>query len=209
MMSVLEYSSTDIIEGKAMADNSPTDIPAPGQRKRGEQGYLAYLLRQASAAVRHSIERALADLDVTQPQFVVMTMINAYPGSSGADIARLAMLTPQTISLIVANLERAGRLTRVVSPAHGRIQRMELTEDGQALLARCRERVHKIEARLNANLTPEHRHAVRSWLVEVATKDLNADEPRDVRPAPTSGDQQTSRNETFDVSERDASTSSI
>jgi DNA-binding MarR family transcriptional regulator len=190
MMSVLEYSSTDIIEGSTMADNSPSDIPVPGQGKRGEQGYLAYLLRQASVAVRHSIERALEDLDVTQPQFLVMTMINAYPGSSAADIARLAMLTPQTISLIVANLERAGRLTRVVSPTHGRIQRMELTEDGQALLARSRERVHKIEARLNANLSPEHGHAIRSWLVDVATTDLNADDLRDVRTASGLGEQE-------------------
>jgi DNA-binding MarR family transcriptional regulator len=189
MMSVLEYSSTDIIKGKSMADNSPTDIPAPGQGKRGEQGYLAYLLRQASVAVRHAIERSLEDLDVTQPQFVVMTMINAYPGSSGADIARLAMLTPQTISLIVANLERAGRLTRVVSPAHGRIQRMELTEDGQALLAQCRERVHRIDARLYAKLSPEQDRVIRSWLVDLSITDLNADEPRDVRQVPGPSEQ--------------------
>ncbi len=144
-------------------------IPAPGEGKRGEEGYLGYLLRQASAASRQAVEQALADLGVTQPQFLVMTMVNAYPGSSSADVARLAMLTPQTISVIVANLERDGRLVRTVSADHRRIQRMALTEDGRALLARCRDRTQAVEARLASTLTPDQERIVRRWLVEVAT----------------------------------------
>ena len=81
-------------ESPALAMTRP---PPPGQGKRGEQGHLAYLLRQAQAATRLAMERALADLGVTPPQFVVLTMLRAYPGLSGADLARVAMLTPQTI----------------------------------------------------------------------------------------------------------------
>ena len=84
---------------QASADN-PAPLqrpPPPGEGKRGEQGYLAYLLRQAQAATRLAMERALAELGVTSPQFVVLTMLRAYPGLSGADLARVAMLTPQTI----------------------------------------------------------------------------------------------------------------
>jgi hypothetical protein len=51
--------------------------PPPGQGKRGEQGYLAYLLRQAQAATRLTMERALAGLGVTTPQFVALTMLRA------------------------------------------------------------------------------------------------------------------------------------
>ena len=51
--------------------------PPPGEGKRGEQGYLAYLLRQAQAATRLAMERALAELGVTPPQFVVLTMLRA------------------------------------------------------------------------------------------------------------------------------------
>lgn len=151
-------------------------IPEPGQGKRGEEGHLAYLLRQASAVVRLAVERALDDLHVTQPQFLVMTMVNAYPGSSAADVARLTMLTPQTISLIVANLEREQRLTRAVDPEHGRIQRMSLTANGVTLLAACRERTRRIEARLAANLAPEEALVVRRWLVEAVTRRLDRDE---------------------------------
>ena len=83
-------------------------VPAIGEGKRGEQGRLGYLLRQANATHRQAMEQAMADLGVTSAQFVVLTMLAAYPGISSADVARLAYLTPQTVSLIVANLERAG-----------------------------------------------------------------------------------------------------
>ena len=41
--------------------------PAPGSGKRGEDGHIDYLLRQAQAATRLTLERALADLGVTSP----------------------------------------------------------------------------------------------------------------------------------------------
>src|ERR1700755_3413296 len=92
--------------------------PPPGQGKRGEQGYLAYLLRQAQAAARLAMERALGDLGVTPPQFVVLTMLRAYPGLSGADLARVALLTPQTVGVIIRNLERDGAIRMTPHPVH-------------------------------------------------------------------------------------------
>ena len=104
--------------------NAPA-IPEPGQGKRGEEGYLGYLLRQASAAQRLRMERAMADVGVTLPQFLVLTMLRAYPGISNADLARLTMLTPQTVSVIVTNLERSGAITRRPHAVHGRIQHID------------------------------------------------------------------------------------
>lgn len=100
-------------------------------------------------------------------------MVSAYPGSSAADIARITVLAPQTISLIVANLEKAGRLERRQIPSHGRVQRMELTQEGKALLAKCRERAQSVEARLVQNLDADQERVVRRWLVDIATRNLN------------------------------------
>ena len=82
----------------------PPAIPPIEEGKRGPQGHLGYLVRQANVAVRAALERALADTGATTPQFAVLTMIVAYPGISGADLARLTFLTPQTINVIVRNL---------------------------------------------------------------------------------------------------------
>ena len=152
-----------------MRKTNPPSIPAPGEGKRGEDGYMGYLLRQAAGAYRLRVERALADLGVTPPQFAVLTMLAAYPGLSNADVARLALLTPQTVSVIVANLERAGSLVRKPHAIHGRIQHLDLSESGTALLKTCRERVHALEKELARDLSGEEERTVRRWLVGIAT----------------------------------------
>ena len=142
--------------------------PPPGQGKRGEQGYLAYLLRQAQAATRLAMERALADLGVTSPQFVVLTMLRAYPGLSGADLARVALLTPQTVGVIIRNLERDGAIRKTPHPVHGRVLQWTVTRRGAALLDKCRRHAHAIERRLAAGLSAKAQAAIRRWLAKIA-----------------------------------------
>ncbi|OAF19572.1 MarR family winged helix-turn-helix transcriptional regulator [Bradyrhizobium neotropicale] len=157
-------------EAAGRAADSPVRVPAPGEGKRGEQGYLGYLLRQAHAAVRLKMERTLADLGVTSPQFAVLTMLNAYPGLSGADVARLTFLTPQTVGVIIRNLERDGAILMTPHPVHGRIQQWTLTARGATLLRACRERVIALEKRLAAGLDSEAETTIRRWLSNVATE---------------------------------------
>jgi DNA-binding MarR family transcriptional regulator len=144
--------------------------PPPGEGKRGERGYLAYLLRQAQAATRLTLERALADLGITPPQFVVLTMLKAYPGLSGADLARAALLTPQTVGVIIRNLERDGAIRKKPHPVHGRVLQWTLTRRGQTLLGKCRARGRTLERRLQAGLTPKAQATIRRWLSKIATE---------------------------------------
>ncbi len=146
-----------------------TAVPRPGEGKRGEAGHLGYLLRQAATAHRVRMERALADLGVTPPQFAVMTMLAAYPGASNADLARASLLTPQTVSVIVANLEKAGTVEREAHAVHGRIQTLALTTAGARLLARCRSRVDAVETAMAQGLDRASEAAVRSWLTHLAS----------------------------------------
>jgi DNA-binding MarR family transcriptional regulator len=142
--------------------------PPPGQGKRGEQGYLAYLLRQAQAATRLAFERALGELGVTVPQFAVLTMLKAYPGLSGADLARVAVLTPQTVGVIIRNLERDGAITKTPHPVHGRVLQWTLTPRGQKLLEQCRTHALTLERRLAAGLSAQDEVTVRRWLSNIA-----------------------------------------
>ena len=143
--------------------------PPPGQGKRGEQGYLAYLLRQAQAAARLAMERALADLGVTPPQFVVLTMLRAYPGLSGADLARVALLTPQTVGVIIRNLERDRAIRKTPHPVHGRVLQWTLTRRGAMLLDKCRRHALALERRLMAGLPKQAQVTIRRWLAKIAT----------------------------------------
>ena len=148
--------------------------PPPGRGKRGEKGYLAYLLRQAQAATRLTLERALADLGITPPQFAVLTMLKAYPGLSGADLARVALLTPQTVGVIIRNLERDGAIRKTPHPVHGRVLQWTLTRRGGTLLEKCRRHVTALERRLMAGLGAKAQATVRRWLSKIAA-DLQQD----------------------------------
>src|SRR5260370_9433999 len=116
------------------------------------------------------MEKVLTDLDATPPQFAALTMIVAYPGLSGADLARLAFLTPQTINVIVGNLERDGAIGKTAHATHGRILRLHATAKGQALLKRCRARVVEIDAKVGALLGRDEERLVRRWLSAAAEK---------------------------------------
>jgi DNA-binding MarR family transcriptional regulator len=149
----MKYKNSDIMR-------KPGKVPRPGEGKRGPQGHLGYLVRQASVAV-------LADIEITPPQFSVLTMIVSYPGVSGADLARLTFLTPQTINVIVRNLERMGAIRKAADAEHGRILRLTATAKGQALLKRCRARVREVDDRLAALVGRDDEKVVRRWLSAV------------------------------------------
>jgi DNA-binding MarR family transcriptional regulator len=155
------------VKNPALAGVRP---PPPGQGKRGEKGYLGYLLRQAQAAARLTLERALAEFGVTPPQFVVLTMLRAYPGLSGADLARVALLTPQTVGVIIRNLERDGAIRKTPHPVHGRLLMWTLTRRGGMLLDKCRRHAHALERRLAAGLGAKAQITVRRWLSRIAAE---------------------------------------
>jgi DNA-binding MarR family transcriptional regulator len=148
--------------------------PPPGRGQRGEKGHLAYLLRQAQAATRLTLERALDDFGVTPPQFAVLTMLRAYPGLSGADLARVALLTPQTVGVIIRNLERDGAIRKTPHPVHGRVLQWTLTRRGATLLDKCRRRAVALERRLVAGLGTRSQVTIRRWLSKIAV-DLQQD----------------------------------
>jgi DNA-binding MarR family transcriptional regulator len=156
-------------------EGTPRPVPATGEGMRGEKGHLPYLLAQANAAVRLALDRAFADLNVTVPQFAVLTMIDAYPGVSGADLARLTLLTPQTINVIVKNLERDGLIIKTPDDVHGRVIRIETTARGRALRSKCRSRADAFEKTLAKDLSDAEQRTIRRWLVRV-TQSFHADE---------------------------------
>jgi len=155
------------------------DIASPEAEKRkparfaelpGENGDLAALLRQAAAAQRLAEERLLADLGVTPPQLTVLQLLGAQPGLLAADIARRSRLTPQTISLIIANLRRADLLREEDGdvPKATRARRLALTSQGEVILRRGRERSEAASARLVEGMKPKRERALRRWLAGVA-----------------------------------------
>jgi DNA-binding MarR family transcriptional regulator len=142
--------------------------PAVGSGKRGPDGHIGYLLRQATAAVRAAHDMALAQAHLTTPQFLVLNLLDAYPGASGAELARTAQLTPQTMNLIVRKLERDRLVERIEHETHGRVLRLKLTGKGTERLRLAKTLSGKIERRILALVDSTTERKLRRWLVDVA-----------------------------------------
>ena len=160
---------------KTRAPDGPTQTEPPKRRPKpldlpGENGDIASLLRQAAGAQRLAEERLIADLGVTPPQLAALALIGAHPGLLAADLARKAKLTPQTVSLIVANLRRAGFVREedgAPAPA-SRARPLVVTPQGEKVLRLGRERTQAASVKLVEGLRPKREKALRRWLAAIA-----------------------------------------
>lgn len=151
-----------------MSKRRTSVTPPVGSGKRGPDGHIGYLLRQATAAVRAAHDGALAAAQLTTPQFLVLNLLDAYPGASGAELARTAQLTPQTMNLIVRKLERESLIERVEHETHGRVLRLRLTGKGSQRLRLAKTLSDKIERSILALTDSATERKLRRWLVDVA-----------------------------------------
>ncbi len=100
--------------------------------------HLGYLLKQAHQLMRAAIENRAraADLGLTFPHMAALFLLSETPGLSGAQLARWAMVSPQTMNKILTRLETDGLIVREPDPEHGRILRARVTAVGMERFAR-------------------------------------------------------------------------
>jgi DNA-binding MarR family transcriptional regulator len=128
-----------------------------------------YLLSRVRASFRAKIDASLSDKGLTAPQYTALTTLEEEPGLSNADMARLCLVTPQTMVRIIENLERAGLVGRTPHPTHGRVRQIELTARGRKTVADCHHRVLALEDRLVATLTRNERKQLHELLEKCAS----------------------------------------
>jgi MarR family transcriptional regulator, organic hydroperoxide resistance regulator len=109
-------------------------------RHEGPDDSPGFLLWRASLEWRRSIERALAPLELTQPQFVVLAALGWLTRKDQsvrqADVGRHTGIDPNTMSQILRGLEKRKLISRR-QHAHDRGKFPRLTVSGQALVGRA------------------------------------------------------------------------
>lgn len=125
---------------------------------------LGYLIKEVQQAIRKKMDKDLADLGLTTPQYSVLSELEEFPGLSSADLARKSFVTPQTMNLIVQKLEERHLVRRYESQTHGKIINTEITAEGVALLARAHELVKEVQAQIFGSLSAGEAAALASTL---------------------------------------------
>jgi DNA-binding MarR family transcriptional regulator len=109
---------------------------------------LIYAIGRLDRVVRRELTERLAPVGLTWPQYTTLSVLDAKPGLSNAQLARRAMISPQAMSEVTTSLERMRLLERRVSPTNNRILRARLTAKGRRLLADCESRVDELERQM-------------------------------------------------------------
>ena len=141
---------------------------AVGEDFRGPDGSPAFLLRQAHGAWRTAIDRELAPVGITGPQYSALNVIGRLPGLSGSELARSSMLTQQTTNEILVALVRDGLVVREPREGNRRVLEVRLTAEGRDVVTRARRIVRRLEDRMLGGLSAAERARFRAWLVRCA-----------------------------------------
>jgi DNA-binding MarR family transcriptional regulator len=139
-----------------------------GEEFRGPDGGVAFLLRQTNSALRTVIERELAPLGITGPQYSALNVIVRLPGLSGTELAHASALTQQTTNEILVALERKRWIVRQSRAGNRRVLDVRPSDEGRRVVSRARRIVYRIERRMVADLDVRDQARLREWLVQCA-----------------------------------------
>jgi DNA-binding MarR family transcriptional regulator len=110
------------------------------------------------------MDHELRQIGLTTPQWGTLMCLAENDGLSGADMARIHHMTPQTMHTILHNLEHAGYIEREPHPQHGTILRVRLTPEGGEKLAEAKRRVETVHDRMVGALRPEEQDQLMDLL---------------------------------------------
>ena len=131
----------------------------------GREPTLLYLVGRIDRVVRRAMGEVLKAQGLSVNQYATLSVLDRRSGLSNAQLARRALVSPQSMNEVLLALEQRGLVRRRAHPDHGRILQARLTAKGRALLARCDAEVHQVEARMVSCLSEDEQAALRGALL--------------------------------------------
>ena len=125
---------------------------------------LGYLLKEASSALRTSMEEVLRPLGMSITHYSCLELLAQRPGLSNSELARGAFVTRQSMNVLLQSLERDGLVMRPQQPTIGRVLPTELTADGRRQLAAASAAVRGVEDRMKSGLSDQERSSLGAML---------------------------------------------
>jgi DNA-binding MarR family transcriptional regulator len=139
---------------------------APRNAEIAQLPVLSYMLGRLNVALGQALAQRLAKLNVTRAEYGALAALRMKSGLSNAQLARRVLITPQSMSEVVATLERKGFIRRWNDPDHARILRAELTEEAWPVLRASDEACLELEAQMQAEMAPQDRETLLRAVTE-------------------------------------------
>jgi len=120
---------------------------------------LGYFVRRVQVWIFQDFIRRLAHIDVSPAQFSVLVVISANPGLSQSELASTLGIERARLVRMLHRLESRALTQRLPSAADGRRHALQLTREGQKVLAKAKALAEEHEAVLKERVGAE-RHKV-------------------------------------------------
>jgi DNA-binding MarR family transcriptional regulator len=127
---------------------------------------LSYVIGRLDRVLRRRISAAVEPAGLTLPAYTALSVLRAQDGLSNARLARRSLVTPQSMSEVLALLVEQGYVRRLAEPGHGRVIRIELTRAGSRALERCDRAVDEVERDMLGELDAGKAASLRDALVQ-------------------------------------------
>ena len=130
------------------------------------QHVVPFLLKSLQHTLRQSVDEALRKqgLELSFAQFAALFGLHCEPGITGAQLARRAMVSAQTMNSALRRLEIEGRLERRPHPDSRRADSWSVTAEGVELLNRARTVAASVFARMFGALGADEIANLESYL---------------------------------------------
>lgn len=128
-------------------------------------GMLAEQLLRLTRRLQRIQSRQLEPIGITPAQFRLLRTTAHYDGAPRmADLAERLDVVPRAVTTLVDGLEAAGRVRRAPDPTNRRVVRIEITEEGRAVLRSMRDARKAAAEEILAPLTADQREMLGSLL---------------------------------------------
>lgn len=128
---------------------------------------LGFNLRMAHVAMYRDFTNAMVELDLTQKQCATLQLVGANPAVSQVDLAATLGTDRATMMAMVDRLEGRGFLIRTRSVSDRRRQELNLTPEGEAMLARARRAIADHERHFTSRFTAAELKALMNALSRI------------------------------------------
>jgi DNA-binding MarR family transcriptional regulator len=116
--------------------------------KGDESPSLIYVIGRVNQGIERRLRAQLKAAGLSIQEYTALSVLATRPALSNAQLARRAMVTPQSMIEILAKLEQRALITRETDASHALIRRAQLTEAGRELLGRGQPAADAVEREL-------------------------------------------------------------
>jgi MarR family transcriptional regulator, organic hydroperoxide resistance regulator len=106
------------------------------------------LMKRILMSFRARLDEELRPRGVTTAQLQILHAIRSSPGSSGAQLARVCQMTPQSMQVLIQKTEKDGWMERRKDRENDRVLVASLTKAGERLMRDAEAVVGRIEKQL-------------------------------------------------------------